>query len=195
VKLSFIGLFFLCFPGFLAAGDLQGQWVLQKSEISYLVTHPLHKALGKSASAKGKGSVSYSGVGRFLVAVPVKSFASGDGNRDFHMLEITRAGTYPMVVVDVKIKGGDFKTLPAVLNAEATVDFAGEEKTYSPVPLKLLECGPQGAHLTGTLPLSLKDFDIQPPSLLAMPIQDDVPVSLDMVWQRERARSPRADKK
>ncbi|HVM32266.1 MAG TPA: YceI family protein [bacterium] len=178
-------LFFLCFPGLLSAMDLKGNWTLEKSEISYLVTHPLHQAVGKSTAAKGKGSVSYGGVGRFLVAVPVKSFDSGDANRDFHMLEITRGGTYPMVVVNVKIDVGKVGVLPAVLNAEATVDFAGKEKTYPHLPLKLLEGGPREAHLTGTLPISLKDFDIQPPSLLAMPIEDEVPVSLDMVWLRQ----------
>ncbi|HET9870336.1 MAG TPA: YceI family protein [bacterium] len=161
--------------------------------ITYHVTHPLHEAEGKSTAARGKGSVSYAGSGDFLVAVPVKTFDSGDSNRDLHMWEITRAGTHPMVVVNVKIKGTSVAAFPAVLTAEATVDFAGKEKTYS-LPLTVRSDGPETLALTGSVPLSLKDFDIQAPSLLAMPIRDDVPVGLDMVWRRTGTPAA-ADKK
>ncbi len=119
-----------------------------------------------------------------MVAVPVKSFESGDNNRDLHMLEVTRAGIYPMVAVNVKIAQAALSKVPGILTADVIVNFAGQQKTYSQVALSVLECDSEGVHLTGTLPLSLKDFGIQPPSLLAMPIHDDVPVSLDMVWQR-----------
>jgi hypothetical protein len=183
MKLRLFLLFFVSLPGFLQAFDLSGKWVLQKSEIAYRVVHPLHEVTGKSVSAKGKG-VFYKGSGQFLVAVPVKSFGSGDNNRDLHMLEITRAGTYPMVAVNVKIAQVALLKVPGVLKADVTVDFAGQEKTYPQLDLNVLECNSDGVHLTGTLPLTLKDFGIQPPSLLAMPIHDDVPVSLDMVWQR-----------
>ncbi|MGH7739851.1 MAG: hypothetical protein ACREL1_06855, partial [bacterium] len=101
-----------------------------------------------------------------------------------HMLEVTRAGTYPMIVVNVKIAHEGLTVLPTVLKAEIKVDFAGKEKIYPQVDLNLLECGLKTAHLTGVIPISLKDFDIHPPSLLAMPVRDEVPVSLDMVWQR-----------
>lgn len=180
--------FFLTFPTMAWSFNLEGYWVLKKSEISYQVTHPLHVVFGKSTAARGKGSVSYKGIGTFLVAVPVKTFRSGDANRDLHMLEVTRAGTYPMVVVNVKIPHAGLTVLPEVLEADITVNFAGKEKTYPQVGLNLLECGSKTARLTGVIPVSLKDFGIHPPSLLAMPIRDEVPVRLDMVWQRLKSR-------
>lgn len=194
MKTWLFALFFLGFPWVSRAFDLTGTWVLEKSEISYLVTHPLHKASGKSLSAKGKG-VCYKGNFQFLVAVPVKSFDSGDNNRDLHMWEVTREGTYPMVVVKAQVSPVPGSAVPSCLFVDATVDFAGQEKTYRNVKLAVLDWAESGVHLSGTLPITLKDFDIQPPSLLGIPVQNEIPVSLDMVWQRERAESSPADKK
>ena len=44
---------------------------------------------GTKHVAKGKG-VCKDGQCDFLLAVPVKSFDSGDTNRDLHMLQVTR---------------------------------------------------------------------------------------------------------
>jgi hypothetical protein len=195
LKTWFLALFFLGIPLDSPAFDLNGTWVLKKSEISYLVTHPLHHVSGKSLSAKGKG-VCYKGNFQFLVAVPVKSFDSGDNNRDLHMMEVTRAGTYPMVVVKVQVLPNDPEpTAPTELFVNATVDFAGQEAVYQKVKLEVLDWTEGGVHLKGILPITLKDFDIQPPSLLGIPIQNDVPVSLDMIWQRENSHVSQVDKK
>ncbi len=53
---------------------------------------------GVSHAAKGKG-VCTAGECNFLIAAPVKSFDSGDSNRDLHMLEVTRGAQFPMVIV------------------------------------------------------------------------------------------------
>ena len=73
----------------LAAADTQ--WVLDQSTLTYHVSHPLHNTDGVSHMAKGKG-VCHAGQCDFLIAVSVKSFDSGDSNRDLHMLQVTRGG-------------------------------------------------------------------------------------------------------
>jgi hypothetical protein len=55
-----------------------------------------------SHAAKGKG-VCHAGQCDFLIAVPVKSFDSGDSNRDLHMLQVTRGGEFPMVIVRTQL--------------------------------------------------------------------------------------------
>jgi hypothetical protein len=69
----------------LAAGTAQGQtnsqWILEQSTLTYHVSHPLHQTEGVSHAARGKG-VCHAGQCDFLVTVPVKSFDSGDSNRD-----------------------------------------------------------------------------------------------------------------
>src|SRR5271167_4187674 len=73
-------------------------WTLEASTLTYHVTHPLHHVDGVSHAARGKGTCR-DGVCEFLVAAPVKSFDSEDSNRDLHMLQSTRGGQFPLVVV------------------------------------------------------------------------------------------------
>ena len=84
----------------LAAADTQ--WVLDQSTLTYHVSHPLHNTDGVSHMAKGKG-VCHAGQCDFLIAVPVKSFDSGDSNRDLHMLQVARGGQFPIVSVRTQL--------------------------------------------------------------------------------------------
>ena len=84
----------------LAAAD--GQWTLEQSALTYHVSHPLHESEGVSHAARGKG-VCQAGQCDFLIAAPVKSFDSGDSNRDLHMLQVTRGGQFPLVSVRARV--------------------------------------------------------------------------------------------
>src|ERR1039457_3624858 len=84
----------------LIAAD--GQWVLEESALTYHVSHPLHESEGVSHAARGKG-VCQAGQCDFLIAAPVKSFDSGDSNRDLHMLQVTRGGQFPLVSVRARV--------------------------------------------------------------------------------------------
>ena len=66
------------------------------------MSHPLHQTEGVSHAARGKG-VCHAGQCDFLIAVPVKSFDSGDSNRDLHMLQVTRGAEFPMVTVRTRL--------------------------------------------------------------------------------------------
>jgi hypothetical protein len=68
------------FSGLATAKD----WMLQESSITYHISHPLHPTEGVSHAARGKGVCS-GGQCEFIIAAPVKSFDSGDSNRDLHM--------------------------------------------------------------------------------------------------------------
>jgi hypothetical protein len=163
--------------------NLKGNWALEKSVISYQVTHPLHEVIGKSLSAKGKG-VCYYGKCRFLVAVPVKSFDSGDNNRDLHMLQITRGADNPLIEVNTQFETETEGKLPKEVMADLEIQFAGKKVKYPKVKLEIASLSSDEAHITGIIPLSLKDFEIKPPTLLGVPIQDLVPVKLEMFWKK-----------
>lgn len=178
-----IGLVAFGLPLLAFSGAGKEQWTLEKSEISYVVTHPLHVVHGKSLSAKGKG-VCYDLKCEFLVAVPVKTFDSGDNNRDLHMLEVTKAGLYPMIEVRAKTAGFQADLTPKTIVADLDVSFAGKIVKYPNESLEVLEWKPDGVRIKGHLDLSLKAFGITAPSLLTMPIQDAVPVQLDMYWKK-----------
>jgi len=154
-------------------------WVLKPSTLTYHVSHPLHHVEGVSHAARGKGEC-HAGICNFLAAVPVKSFDSGDTNRDLHMLQVVRGAQFPLVVVRTQLPESDLKG--GSIEADLTVTFAGETAHYQRVPLKLV---PEGKDLrvVGTIPTTVSDFKIKPPELLAMPISNNIPVDVDMTWE------------
>jgi hypothetical protein len=165
---------FACLP---AAAD--GQWVLAASTLTYHISHPLHQSEGVSHEARGKGTCQ-AGRCNFLIAVPVKSFVSGDSNRDLHMLQATRGAEFPLVAVRVSVPESVEGT--ASFHCDVEIEFAGQKATYHDVPLQAAKNGNE-VHITGTIPATLADFKIAPPSLLSIPVKNEMPVRIDLAWR------------
>jgi YceI-like domain len=172
-------LLFLSFPAFLRA---QSSWVLKQSSLTYHVSHPMHHVDGVSHDARGKG-VCQNGQCSFLIAVPVKSFDSGDTNRDLHMLEVTRGAQFPMVEVRTQLPQPALNS--SVINVDLEIQFAGQTAHFHQIPLHLSAQHDQ-VRLTGTIPATLADFKISPPELLFVPIKNEIPVDIDMTWEKEK---------
>jgi hypothetical protein len=160
-----------------AAGD--EQWVLQESTLSYHISHPLHQIDGVSHAARGKG-VCHDGQCDFLMAAPVKSFESGDSNRDLHMIQATRGAQFPMVSVRTRLPESSLKL--GTLSLDLDVEFAGQTAHYEHIPFRQDVEGLQH-RITGTIPAKVSDFKIDPPSLLTVPIKNEMPVRVEMVWR------------
>ena len=172
-----IAFWFVAIPTFGA----DSQWVLQQSTLTYHVSHPLHQTDGVSHAAKGKG-VCHAGQCDFLIAVPVKSFDSGDSSRDLHMLQVTRGAEFPIVTVRTRLP--ESAAASSTINADLEIQFTGQTAQYKQVPFKLETQGGE-THITGTIPATLSDFKIDPPSLLTMPVKNDIPVRVDMIWRQQ----------
>jgi hypothetical protein len=168
----------LAFPKLLLA---ESNWALEQSSLTYHVSHPLHHVDGTSHAARGKG-VCQAGQCSFLIAAPVKSFDSGDTNRDLHMLEVTRGAQFPLVVVRTELPETDVKS--GNIRVNLTVEFAGQTAHFNQVPFHLVTVGNE-IRVVGTIPATLSDFKIKPPELLAMPVKNEMPVSVDMTWVRK----------
>jgi hypothetical protein len=155
------------------------QWVLQQSTLTYHISHPLHQSEGFSHAAKGKG-VCHAGQCDFLIAVPVKSFDSGDSNRDLHMLQAVRGAQFPLVTVRTRLP----ETAPTetAIHADLTIEFAGHTAEYKQVPFQLMHQG-KDIKISGTIPATLSDFKIEPPSLLGIAVKNEMPVRVEMTWQ------------
>jgi len=153
-------------------------WLLKQSTITYHVSHPLHQTDGVSHSARGKG-VCHQGQCDFLVAVPVKSFDSGDSNRDLHMLQVTRGAEFPMVTVRTKLP--ESAASATTIKADLEIQFAGQTAHYQQVPFQVTTEG-NGKHISGSIPATLADFKIEPPSLLGMAVKSEIPIKVDMIW-------------
>lgn len=156
------------------------QWVLERSTLTYHVSHPLHQIDGVSHAARGKG-VCHAGECDFLAAAPVKSFDSGDSNRDLHMLQAARGAEFPLVTVRTRLPETSLGA--TAIHADLEVQFAGQTVQFKQVPFRLTKQGDQ-IQLSGTIPATLADFKIEPPSLLTIAVKNEIPVRVDMTWRR-----------
>ncbi len=155
------------------------QWIAEQSTLTYHMTHPMHQVDGVSHAAKGKG-ICHAGQCDFLVAAPVKSFDSGDTNRDLHMIEATRGAQFPMVVVRARFPQAE--TGSATVYADLEVQFAGQTAHYAHVPFQRVAQGNE-LRITGTVPATCSDFKIDRPSFLTVPIRNEIPVHVDITWR------------
>jgi hypothetical protein len=161
----------------LALAD--GQWVLVQSTLTYHVSHPLHNLDGASRGARGKG-VCHAGQCDFLIAAPVKSFASGDSNRDLHMLQVTHGGEVPMIIVRTRLPEASLGS--ATIHVDLEIQFAGQTAHYKQVSFQEVKQGNE-IRITGTIPATVSDFKIDTPKLLTVPIKNEIPVHVDMTWR------------
>jgi hypothetical protein len=168
---------FLILSALLSAqGDRQ--WVLQQSTISYQASHPLHQSEGVSHAAKGK-AVCHAGWCDLLIAAPVKSFDSGDSNRDLHMLQVARGAQFPMVIVRTRLPDDSSS---ATIHADLEIQFAGQTVPYKQVAFQRSTQG-SDTRISGTIPVTLSDFKIDPPRLLSIPVKNEIPVRVEMTWR------------
>ena len=169
-------LFLLLISSNLFAAD--HQWILKQSTLTYHVSHPLHQSEGVSHAARGKG-ICHDGQCDFLIAVPVKTFDTGDSNRDLHMIQVTRGAEYPMVTVRTRLP--ESASSSSTVKADIEIQFAGQTAHYQQLAFELVTQGNE-TRITGTIPATLTDFKIDPPSLLTMPVKNEIPVRVEMTW-------------
>ncbi len=156
-------------------------YVLQQSSLSYHMSHPMHEVDGISHAARGKG-ICNAGQCDFLIAASVKSFDSGDTNRDLHMLEATKGAQFPMI--QVRTHFPESEASGATIYADLEVKFAGETAHYTHVPFQRTQVG-SAIRIVGTIPALCSDFKIDRPSFLTVPIKNEIPVRVDMTWQKQ----------
>jgi hypothetical protein len=152
-------------------------WALTKGKLTYHVSFPLKSVEGVSENVKGKGHCEVDTC-EFLIGSPVKSFESGDGNRDNHMIEVTKGGKFPVITVRLSVpKSVSIKSFTGM----AEINFGGEVHTYQ-VPVSGRSEG--GATIvSGKVPLKLSDFKMERPALLGVKIKDEVPVDFELRWE------------
>jgi hypothetical protein len=172
----------LFFAPLSASAQTDSQWVLGESTLTYHVSHPLHQVDGVSHAARGKG-VCHAGQCEFLIAAPVKSFDSGDSNRDLHTLQVARGGQFPLISVRTQLP--EAASASGVIHADLEIQFAGQTAKYPQIPFEKVTKGDE-IRISGTIPTKLSDFKIDPPSLLALPVKNEIPVRVEMSWRREK---------
>ena len=85
-------------------------------------------------------------------------------------------------MVTVRTRLPESAATSTTLDVDLEIQFAGQTAHYKQVPFKLETHGGE-THITGTIPATLSDFKIDPPSLLTMPVKNEIPVRVDMTWR------------
>lgn len=135
-------------------------------EVNYL-TKTVH---AESKAVKGK--VVCEAECEFLLAIPLKSFDSGDSNRDLNMQGTVEAGKFPVVTAKGKFKKELWGQIE--FTVDAIVNFHGVDATY---PVKISENGKKAS-----FNVNLENHKIERPSLFAVKIDELVPVEFKLEW-------------
>lgn len=150
-----------------------------RSKVSYHLVHKLHEFTGTNdGHLQGKARVSDDGAAQVQIVGQVKDFSSGNGNRDEHMMETVEAEKFPTVTVKAKMPvPGQSGTVEG--KATVAANLHGQTQTLD-VPLKVTFKG-EAAHVTGEFNYSVEGFGIKRPTLLFVPIDDAMKITVD-VW-------------
>jgi hypothetical protein len=86
-------------------------------------------------------------------------------------------------MVIVRTEFPEAATTSPTIYADLEVQFAGQTAHYQHVPFQRVMQGNQ-VRITGTIPATCSDFKIDRPSFLTVPIKNEIPVKVDMTWQK-----------
>jgi hypothetical protein len=95
------------------------------------------------------------------------------------MIQVTRGAEFPMVTVRTRLP--ESAAGSATIKADLEIQFAGQTAQYKQVVFEVVRQGNE-TRLSGTIPATLTDFKIDPPSLLTLPVKNEIPVRVEMTW-------------
>ncbi|MBK6849978.1 MAG: YceI family protein [Proteobacteria bacterium] len=153
-------------------------WRVSAGEVSYRLEHKFHLVEGRSRSVEGLLLIDDAGA-KVMVRLPVKSFDSGNANRDAHMLEVVEGARYPFVVLKALVPAPalHLKDAPgAKLALTAELDFHGV-KARRTITVAVTRRSPRQMTVTFAFPVSLEAHRVERPSLLFIKVKDAIQLS------------------
>src|SRR5262252_2677629 len=93
-----------------------------------------------------------------------------------------KGGEFPLVTVRTRLR--EAAAGEAAIRADLEVEFAGQKVPYKQVSFQ--QSSENGAtKITGTIPATLSEFKIDPPTLFTIPVRNAIPVRVEMTWLRQ----------
>jgi hypothetical protein len=96
------------------------------------------------------------------------------------MIQVTRGAEYPMVEVRTRLP--EEAANSSTLHADLAIQFAGQTAQYKQVPFQLVKQSNK-IQISGIIPATLTDFKIDPPTLLTLPVKNEIPIRVEMTWE------------
>ncbi len=152
------------------AAQTKAELIKDESKLTYNVSHPLHEveATSKDVMSSIELDPANRSIKSVTVSVDVTTFDSGNSNRDSHAMEVIDALTYPeakFVSTSVAQNGDSAKVL-------GNLTFHGVTKEIT-IPAAL-KWSANRLEVHGDFVVSLTAFKIERPSLLMIPVSDDI---------------------
>lgn len=146
-----------------------------ESTLAYVLKHPMHKVHGMTKDFECQVELAPDTVSSSIrVKAKVKTFNSGNSNRDSHAMESIDALKFPTVEFasdSVRREGGGY-------TIHGRLTFHGKTRPVS-FPVKHQVKGNK-VNITGGFAVKLSDFGVKRPSLLFVPTEDKLTIQFDL---------------
>jgi polyisoprenoid-binding protein YceI len=149
------------------------------SSITYAMKHPLHSwtAISKDLKCVLVYDINNQKIESVAVAIPVKSFDSGNSNRDSHAVEVLEALKYPNVTFSGKV----ISETENQIIAKGNLNFHGVSK---PIEIKASKSNSSGTlSVVGSFEVNMLDYNITPPGLMGLKTNDVIQLIFDLKFK------------
>jgi len=85
-------------------------------------------------------------------------------------------------MVTVRTRLPEPASASSTINADLDIEFAGQTPHYKQIAFQLVKEDNQ-TRISGTIPATLTDFKIDPPSLLTIPVKNEIPIRVEITWR------------
>lgn len=149
------------------------------SYIKYSMQHPLHDWDAKSPSSRCiiVFDDESSKIEAVAVVVQVKSFDSGNANRDSHAIEVLEALKYP----NITFSSTGITEESGKLSIKGNLNFHG---TSRPVVINAVRKTDKDAVVvSGGFVINMKDYNIDPPGLMGLNTKEEIKLEFVMSFK------------
>lgn len=148
------------------------------SSITYSMHHRLHDWDGVSRDLNSVilADATKTNITQVAVSVKVSSFDSKNANRDSHTIEVTEGLKYP----NITFSSTEIQQQADKLLVKGILNFHGVNRNIS-FEVSRKKMGDK-LEITGTFPVKMTQFNIEPPTLLAIPTDDEFKISFKAVY-------------
>ncbi len=148
------------------------------SKVEYAMKHPLHS--WEAVSKEGKSIIVFNDKSQKIEAVaviiPIKSFDSGNSNRDSHAIEVLEALKFP----NVTFSASSIQESGSELLVKGNLSFHGVTK---PLELKVQQAiSKTSIKISGDFAINMTDFNVDPPGLMGLKTEEKIALKFVMVF-------------
>lgn len=153
----------------------QYQALKGESSLTYVLVHPMHTVHGVNKDLDCTVDLSSDTVSsKILVSADVLNFDSGNSNRDSHALEVVEYRKYP------KVSFASASIKPAGDGYDVAGDLTFHGRTR-PVAFHVKpKVTADRIEITGQFAVSLSEFGVKRPSLMLVPVKDELTIRFDL---------------